>query len=49
MPLKHVPDLVTACICLHNLCIIHGDNFDIKWVEEAQKLLETEKMIILDS
>jgi hypothetical protein len=43
LPLKHVPDLVTVCIYLHNLCIIHGDNFDMKWTEEAQKLLETEK------
>jgi hypothetical protein len=43
MPLKHVPDLVTVCICLHNLCIIHGDNFDMKWVEKAQKLLEAER------
>jgi hypothetical protein len=43
MPLKHVPDFVTACICLHNLCFIHGDNFDMKWAEEAQKLLEAKR------
>jgi hypothetical protein len=43
MPLKHIPDLVTACICLHNLCIIYGNNFDMKWVEEVEKLLEAER------
>ena len=43
MPLKHVPDLVTAYICLYSLCIIHGDNFNMKWAEEAQKLLEVER------
>jgi hypothetical protein len=43
MLLKHVPNLVTTCICLHNLCIIHGNNFDMKWAEEAQKLLEAER------
>jgi hypothetical protein len=43
MLLKHVPYLVIAYICLHNLCIIHGDNFDMKWAVEAQKLLEAER------
>jgi hypothetical protein len=43
MLLKYVPNLIIACICLHNLYIIHGDKFDIKLVENAQKLLETEK------
>jgi len=43
MPLKHVPDLVTACICLHNLCIIHGDEFDMQWAKEAEKLMEAER------
>jgi hypothetical protein len=34
---------VTTCICLHNLCIIHGNKFNMKWVEKAQKLLEIER------
>jgi hypothetical protein len=48
MPLKHIPDLVIACICLHKLCIIHSDKFVMKWAKEAQKLLEI-RTIILDS
>lgn len=43
MPLEHVPDLVTACICLHNLCIIHGDEFDMQWAKEAEKVMEAER------
>lgn len=33
MPFKHVPDLVTTCICLQNLYIIHGDEFDLHWAQ----------------
>ena len=29
MPLQNIPDIITACLCLHNLCIIHGDEFDL--------------------
>ena len=35
VPLVNVPNLVTTCICLHNLCIIHGDGFNMRWVQEA--------------
>ena len=40
VPLKNLPDLVTACICLHNLCIIHGDGFNMQWAREAQQDLQ---------
>ena len=43
LPLKHVPDLVIACICLHNLCIIHGDKFDMQWAKEAENVMEAER------
>ena len=36
MPFPNVPDVVTACICLHNLCIIHGDGFDMQWAKNAE-------------
>jgi hypothetical protein len=36
MPLCHVPDIVTACICLHNLCILENDEFDMDWAREAE-------------
>ena len=36
MPLPHVPNVVTTCICLHNLCIILGDSFDMQWAKQAE-------------
>lgn len=39
MPLRHVLDVVAACICLHNLCIIHKDKFDEEWTQEAERLM----------
>ena len=36
MPLHHVGDIVSACICLHNFCIIHGDKFNKKWARKAE-------------
>jgi hypothetical protein len=29
IPLHHMPDLVMACICLHNMCIVNSDGFDM--------------------
>jgi len=29
IPLCHMPDLVLACICLHNMCIASLDGFDM--------------------
>ena len=34
--LKNVPDLVSTCLLLHNICIIFGDTFWInEWLQEA--------------
>ena len=34
--LRNVPDLVSTCLVLHNMCIIFGDNFwKNEWLEEA--------------
>ncbi len=44
MPLRHVPNLVTACICLHNLCIIHKDKFDLDWAKEGERLMQRESL-----
>ena len=36
MHLKNVPDLVSTCLVLHNMCIIFGDNFwKNEWMQEA--------------
>jgi hypothetical protein len=37
MPLANIKDIVTACIYLYNLCIIHGDIFNKKWAKKAEK------------
>ena len=37
MPLRTIPNIVTACLCLHNLCIIHGDEFDLNWAKCAEE------------
>jgi hypothetical protein len=31
-----------ACICFHNLCIIHGDNFNIEWVQKVEQTMQIE-------
>ncbi|MCO5575308.1 hypothetical protein L7F22_029108 [Adiantum nelumboides] len=36
MNLKYVPDVVAACLVLHNICIQHGESFDMEWVREAE-------------
>ena len=37
VPLQNLPNLVAACICLHNLCISHSDGFNMRWTTEAKK------------
>ncbi|KAI5067221.1 hypothetical protein GOP47_0017749 [Adiantum capillus-veneris] len=36
MNLRYALDLVAACLVLHNLCIFHGESFDMEWVREAK-------------
>jgi hypothetical protein len=33
MSLHSISDMITACLCLHNLCIIHADEFEINWAK----------------
>ncbi len=40
MPLKQVPNLITTHLSLHNLCIIHKDNFNMQWLEEVIREME---------
>ena len=40
MSLCSVPGMVTACLYLHNLCIIHADKFDMNWARSAEKELK---------
>jgi hypothetical protein len=38
MPFHHLLDIViiTLCLHVHNLCIIHGDAFNMDWARKAQ-------------
>ena len=42
MPLRNVLDIVTASFCLHNLCIIQKDEFNMEWAVDAEKDLQEE-------
>jgi hypothetical protein len=47
MPLRHIPSLVTTCICLHNLCIIHKDVFDNEWAKESEDIMRRESSRVM--
>ncbi len=42
IPLQHMPHLVIACICIHNMWIINLDGFDMDSTLEAQRNVEIE-------
>jgi hypothetical protein len=37
IPLSHMLNLVTICICLHNMCITNPNGFDMDWALEVKK------------
>jgi len=38
---SHLPNIVITTLCLHNLCIIHGDAFDMDWARKAKMEMQT--------
>ena len=46
MPFRHVSNLIIACICLHNLYIIHQDKFDDEWAKEGKKIMRIEYKLV---
>ena len=42
MPLRIISDIVTAALCLHNLCIIQNDEYNMEWELDAEKELQEE-------
>ena len=40
MPLRNVPNIVTASLCLHNLYIIQNDELNMEWTIGAEKDLQ---------
>lgn len=47
MPLRHIPSLVSTCICLYNLCIIHKDMFDNEWAKESEDIMRRESSRVM--
>ena len=39
MNVDNVPTVVGACCILHNICQIHGDNFNDKWLNEINDVV----------
>ncbi len=42
MPLYHLLDIVIITFCLHNLCIIHNDAFNMDWERKAKMEMKIE-------
>ena len=34
MHIMNIPNVITACCILHNLCEVHGEEFDEQWIEQ---------------
>ena len=47
MSLQNVPDIITASLCLHNLCILENDDFDMDWARSAEEELQREANMTL--
>lgn len=39
MSIDNVPNVVAACCVLHNICEIHGDEFNNQWLQEIEEAL----------
>ena len=37
IPLQTILNIITVCLYLHNLCIIHGNEFNLNWAKSAQE------------
>jgi hypothetical protein len=42
MPLRNILNVVVACMCLHNLCIIHGASFGMEWAQKTEQTMQVE-------
>ena len=39
--LKNMPDIVAACIVLHNICIVNNEGIEEDWIIEAKSKLQS--------
>ena len=44
MTLQTISDIVTTCLCLHNMCNIHDNELDLNWAKNAKE--DMKKIII---
>ena len=35
MDIDNIPHIISACCVLHNVCEVHGDNFNDEWLLEV--------------
>ena len=47
MSLQNVPKIVTVSSCLHNLCILKNDDFDMNWTRSVEEELQREANMAL--
>ena len=47
MVAENVPNVVTACCILHNMCEVHSETFDNAWLEEAERTTQLSQTIPL--
>lgn len=40
MDIRNVPNFVAACCILHNLCELHGEDFDENWMEPVGGVID---------
>ena len=45
--LQNVLNIIIASLCLHNLCILENDDFDMDWARNAQEKLQREANMAL--
>ncbi|MCO5579535.1 hypothetical protein L7F22_033391 [Adiantum nelumboides] len=36
MDLHNTPSLIVACLVLHNICLVHKDQFNMEWIRDAE-------------
>jgi hypothetical protein len=39
VPLRNMPDIVAACIVLHNICIVNNEGIEEDWIIEVESKL----------
>ena len=40
MHIWNIPNVITVCCILHNLCEVHVEEFDEQWIEQYNELQE---------